>query len=215
MRKLSSFEQGNVFGFLHQPDADSRGGVALTHGAGANCNTRLLTAIAEDFCAHGWTVLRYNLPFRQKRPFGPPSRNSAPLDQAGIGNAITQLRGFTTGPIIAAGHSYGGRQTTILAAKQPLLCDALVALSYPLHPPNKPDQLRTAHFPDLKIPVLFVHGSADEFGSVAEMKAAMESISSRTKLIVIERAGHDLKGGKIDIDALVVRQLEEILQLRS
>jgi hypothetical protein len=97
------------------------------------------------------------------------------------------------------------------AAKQQDLCDAIVALSYPLHPPNKPDQLRTAHFPELHVPMLFVHGSADPFGTAAEMQEAIKAIPSQTKLVVIERAGHDLKNGKIDLDGFVVKELEALL----
>ncbi len=211
MCKISSFERENLSGSLHQPDTGSRGGLALTHGAGANCDARLLVAVAEAFCASGWTVLRYNLPFRRKRPTGPPWPGSGVLDQDGVRDAIAQLRSLTSGPIIAAGHSYGGRQTTLLAAREPAVCDGLIALSYPLHPPNKPDQLRTAHFPELKIPVLFVQGSADGFGTVAEMQAAIHLIPAATKLTVVERAGHDLKGGKIDIQVLLVREIEALL----
>jgi hypothetical protein len=211
MCEVSSFDRDNTSGFLHQPASGGRGAVALTHGAGGNCNAGLLIAVADAFCAHGWTVLRYNLPFRRKRPFGPPLPRSAALDQAGIREAVTQIRGLTGGPVIAAGHSYGGRQTTMAAAQEPKFCDAILALSYPLHPPNKPDQLRTAHFPELHVPVLFVHGGADPFGSAAEMQDAIRTIPSQTKLVIVERAGHDLKNGKIDIDAVIVKELEALL----
>lgn len=206
------FEQDGVFGFVHEPERNSRGGVALTHGAGGNCQARLLMVIAEEFCRSGWTVLRYDLPFRRARRNGPPSRYSARADQAGIRDAVMQVRTLTSGPIIAAGHSYGGRQTTMLAAEAPDLCDAVIAFSYPLHPPDKPDQLRTAHWPQLKTPVLFVHGSADPFGSRAEMEAAMAGLAARKKLVIVEGAGHDLKAGKFDIDGLVIRSVQELLQ---
>ena len=212
MSRISGFEQENVFGFLHQPEGESRGGVALTHGAGGNCQAKLLLAVAEALAADGWMVLRYDLPFRRKRAYGPPPPRSAADDQAGIREAVTALRGLTSGPIAAGGHSYGGRQTTMLAASDAGLCDALVALSYPLHPPNKPEQLRTAHFPELKIPVLFVHGSDDPFGTVSEMQGALTAAPARTKLVVLERAGHDLKGGKFDVKALLVRELEVLLR---
>lgn len=211
MSRTSSFERENVSGFLHEPASGSRGGLALTHGAGGNCNARLLVAIAEAFCATGWTVLRYDLPFRRQRASGPPSRYSAELDQAGIRAAVDDLRGLTEGPMVASGHSYGGRQTTMLAAKQPDLCDALLCFSYPLHPPNKPDQLRTAHFPQLWKPALFVHGSTDPFGSSTELQAAIELIPSKAKLVIVEGAGHDLKGGKINVERLVGRELEGLI----
>lgn len=208
---LSTFEQNDVSGFLHTPGADSQGGVVLTHGAGGNCNARLLITLSEAFCVHNWTVLRYNLPFRRGRAFGPPQPASALADQSGIRNAAAELRKLTGGPIVAAGHSYGGRQTTMLAAKEPELCDAVVAFSYPLHPPKKPDQLRTAHFPELKISSLFVHGSIDGFGTPTEMRSAIEMIPAPTRLVVVERAGHDLKGGNFDVQALVIRELVALL----
>ena len=208
---IRTFEQGSVSGFVHERDGESRGGLALTHGAGANCQARLLVVLAEAFCRCGWTVLRYDLPFRRARRSGPPPRYSAAADQAGIRDAIAQVRTLTDGPVIAAGHSYGGRQTTMLAAAEPQLCDALIAFSYPLHPPDKPDQLRTAHFPQLRIPVLFVHGSADPFGTREEMEAAIKEIPTPKKLAIVERVGHDLKAGKFDIERLVLANVNALL----
>lgn len=124
---------------------------------------------------------------------------------------MAALRALTSGPIVAGGHSYGGRQTTLLAASDAGLCDGLLALSYPLHPPNKPEQLRTAHLPELNIPALFVHGSEDPFGTVSEMEAALTAIPAPTRLAVLERAGHDLKGGKFDVNALVIQELNALL----
>jgi predicted alpha/beta-hydrolase family hydrolase len=129
-----------------------------------------------------------------------------------VRDAVTELRKITGGWIAAGGHSYGGRQTTMLAAREQRLCDVLLALSYPLHPPKKPEQWRTAHFAELTSPVLFLHGSRDGFGSPAEMRAAMEAIPSRTRLSVVEGAGHDLKSGKFDIPALVIGELRALLE---
>jgi predicted alpha/beta-hydrolase family hydrolase len=96
------------------------------------------------------------------------------------------------GRIFAGGHSYGGRQTTMLAASQKEVVEGLILLSYPLHPPKSPNQMRTAHFPNLQTPLLFVHGTRDGFGSIAEMTAALELIPAQTKLLPIEGAGHEL-----------------------
>jgi predicted alpha/beta-hydrolase family hydrolase len=209
--KVTSFEQGGVAGLLHEPEQKARGAMVLTHGAGGNCQARLLVTVADAFCLRGWLVLRYDLPFRRARRSGPPSRYSADTDQQGIREAIAELRRISGGPVIAAGHSYGGRQTTMLAAKQPELCDAVIAFSYPLHPPEKPNQLRTAHFPDLKTSVLFVHGTADPFGNVVEMEAAITAIPAKTRLVSVEGAGHDLKSGKFDVNALVIEEMGILL----
>ena len=211
MSKISSFDGEQIAGFLHEPRAKNRGGLALTHGSGGNCGSRLLVAVADAFCEAGWTVLRYDLPFRRKRPFGPPAPASAAMDQAGVAEAIEAVKMLAAGPLVAGGHSYGGRQTTMMAAKRSGICDGVLALSYPLHPPKKPQQLRTAHFPELKTPILFVHGSNDPFGSPEEMRTALAIIPAATELQMIDHAGHDLKGGKFDIRMLAVGPLEKLL----
>jgi len=106
------------------------------------------------------------------------------------------LRSETSGRLFFGGHSYGGRQGSMLAAEQPQLVAGLLLLSYPLHPPRKFDQLRTTHFPQLKTPSLFVHGGRDPFGSHEEMKAALPLIPARTMLLETEGAGHELLGKK-------------------
>jgi hypothetical protein len=94
--------------------------------------------------------------------------------------------------VFLGGHSYGGRQASILGAAEPGLVDRLLLLSYPLHPPQRPGELRTGHFPDLKIPTLFVHGTRDGFGSIDELVAALKLIPARTELLPITGAGHEL-----------------------
>jgi predicted alpha/beta-hydrolase family hydrolase len=166
--------------------------LVLTHGAGANCQSPLLRALAEAFCESGITVLRCDLPFRQARPHGPPLRGSAERDQQGLRRAIESLRQIVTGRVFLGGHSYGGRQGTLLAAGAPGLINGLLLLSYPLHPPKRPGELRTVHFPKLYTPALFVHGTRDGFGAIEEMTAALKLIPAHTQLLPIEGAGHEL-----------------------
>src|SRR5215472_4707673 len=181
-----------VRGFLHEPAQPNGNGLVLTHGAGANCNSRLLTALGGAFADAGFLVLRCDLPFRQTRPFGPPFPALAARDREGLRRAIEIVRQKTSGRIFLGGHSYGGRQGSMLAAEQPDLAGGLLLLSYPLHPPRKPEQLRTAHFPQRTRPALFVHGSRDPFGSLEEMRSALKLIPARTELLTVEGAGHDL-----------------------
>ncbi|HYL37345.1 MAG TPA: alpha/beta fold hydrolase [Bryobacteraceae bacterium] len=164
----------------------------LTHGAGSNRNAPLLVAVANAFAAAGTEVLRYDLPFRQERPHGPPRPGDAARDREGLREQVLKAREKQPEHVWLGGHSYGGRQASILAAETPGLVDALLLLSYPLHPPRKPDQLRTAHFPKLRTPLLFVHGSRDPFGSMEEMKHALALIPGGARLIEVEGAGHDL-----------------------
>ena len=188
-----AFDSGGVRGVLHQPERPAGDAIALTHGAGANCNAPLLVRLARDFADAGLLVLRYDLPFRQQRPKGPPFPAAAARDREGVAQAVDALRQIVKGRIFAAGHSYGGRQTAMAASERPKMADALLLLSYPLHPPGKPEKLRTNFFPDLQIPTLFVHGSDDPFGSLEELSSALKLIPARTELLPVVRSGHDLK----------------------
>ena len=84
----------------------------------------------------------------------------------------------------------------MLAADKPGLVDGLLLLSYPLHPPQKPNELRTAHFPHLQTPALFVSGTCDGFGSIDELGSALTLIPARTELLTVTGAGHELLSKK-------------------
>ncbi len=195
------FEAKGVRGHLHRVRG-AVDGMVLTHGAGGNCNAPLLLAVAGAFQALGVTVLRCDLPFRQQRPSGPPRPADSAIDREGLRAAVAALRAIVSGRITLAGQSYGGRQASMLAAEEPELVEGLLLLSYPLHPPGKPGQLRTAHFPRLRTPAMFVQGSKDPFGTIEEMQAALRSIPAAHTLTVIDGAGHDLKRGKFDLNVL-------------
>lgn len=198
MPAVSDFTADGMRGELHRPHTAAGGGLVLAHGAGGNCHAPVLVAVAEAFCAAGLAVLRIDLPFRQRRPRGPPSPHGAAEDRDGLRRAAAALRGTVAGRIFLGGHSYGGRQASLLAADEPEVADALLLLSYPLHPPKKPAELRTQHFPRLRAPCVFVHGTDDPFGSLQEMKAALALIPAPASLIPIAGAGHDLKRGAFD-----------------
>ena len=166
--------------------------MVLTHGAGSNAGAPLLVAVAEAFAAAGVAVLRCDLPFRQARPHGPPFPAMAAQDRAGLARAAALLRGRLSGKVFLGGHSYGGRQASMLAADQPEAAAGLLLLSYPLHPPHKPQAPRTGHFGSIQVPALFVHGERDTFGTTEEMRAALALIPARTDLAIVEGAGHSL-----------------------
>ena len=193
------FQLGGVSGFLHRPDRASGDALVITHGAGGNCDMALLRTVAAAFADAGWLVLRCDLPFRQKRARGAPHPSGAATDRAGLAEAVAAIGALGPRRIFLGGQSYGGRQSTILASEQPGLVDGLILFSYPLHPPGKPEQLRTAHFEALRTPALFVHGTRDPFGTLEELRGALPKIAAATQLHVVEGAGHDLKGGKFDL----------------
>ena len=205
-----------VRGFLHLPESPTGDGVILSHGAGSNANAPLLVALAETFSANGCSVLRCDLPYRQSKSFGPPGPGDAARDRAGLTNALAALKKMVSGRLFLGGHSYGGRQSSMLCAEQPDLVAALLLLSYPLHPPRKPEQQRTQHLPDLRTPTLFIQGTRDPFATIAEMERALKMIPAKTKLLVVEGAGHDLGfKGKTKRQTLPKEILAELEQLLS
>lgn len=209
-----------VRGFLHRPAVATGNALVLTHGAGSNAQAPLLRSLADAFAAKGFVVLRCDLPYRQIRTFGPPGPGDAARDRSGLKNAISAIRKLLAetadeedGPefkrvaegsrgnasveskperIYLGGHSYGGRQSSMLCAQEPDLVAGLLLLSYPLHPPRRPEQQRTQHLPDLRTPTLFVQGTRDPFGTVEELQRAMKMVPAKTNLLTVEGAGHDL-----------------------
>lgn len=177
---------------LHQPPSPSGDGLVLTHGAGGNARAPLLVALGEAFAARGLTVLRYDLPFRQASRTAPPRPAGAARDREGLRQAVALMRSRLGGRVFVGGQSYGGRQASMLAAGEPGLVDGLLLLSYPLHPPGRPAELRTAHLPKLTAPTLFAHGSRDPFGTLDEIEAARPLIAAPTSLLGVTGAGHDL-----------------------
>jgi len=185
-----------VRGFLHLPSPPRGKAIVLTHGAGANCQSTLLIEMSEALAASGFSVLRFDLPFRYERPHGPPSPGSAARDREGLRRAVMLMKERNPGSVFLGGHSYGGRQSSILVSEDPGLVDGLLLLSYPLHPPRRPAQLRTAHLPNLRKPAFFVHGTRDPFGTIPEMKSALKLIPAAHALFDVDGAGHDLLAKK-------------------
>ena len=192
---LERIDREMIAGWLHRPQGDQKNqGLVITHGAGSNCNSPLLVAVAEAFAAAGYPVLRCDLPYRQVKPTGPPIPGGSARDREGLRRAALFMREIAE-CVILGGHSYGGRQATMLAAEDPEVAEMLLLLSYPLHPPRKPEQLRTGHFEKLRTPALFIHGTRDPFGRIDEMQAAIALTPARTKLVAIEKVGHELGAG--------------------
>jgi uncharacterized protein len=189
---LKHIEQELVRGWLHEPEGNWNKALAVTHGAGSDCEAPLLKAIAEAFSGIGIAVLRLDLPYRQQRPHGPPFPAQAARDREGLRRAADALKELGARTVYLGGQSYGGRQATMLAAEDPSVTDALLLLSYPLHPPGKPAQLRTEHFPNLRTPALFAHGTRDAFGTIEEMREALKAIPARTDLLAVDGAPHGL-----------------------
>ncbi len=192
-----------IAGVAHEPEGEASGVVVLTHGAGGSRDSALLQRVCDEWARRGWLAVRYNLPYRRRRPTGPPSGSSA-HDRAGIVEALAACRPLAGGPMIAGGHSYGGRMTSMVVAAREATVDALTLYSYPVHPPGKPERARTEHLPDITVPTVFTHGTSDPFGTIAEVRAAAAVVAAPTEVVEIGGARHDLGSKTIDVAALAV-----------
>lgn len=199
-----------IAGIAHRPDGTPEGVVVLTHGAGGNRDSPLLQQVCDEWAQRGWLAVRYNLPFRRRRPTGPPSGSGA-ADRAGIVEAITLCRGLADGPLIAGGHSYGGRQTSMVVAVGDAAVDVLTLFSYPVHPPGKPERARTEHLPAITVPTVFTHGTSDPFGTPEELNAAAALVGGTTAVVEIASARHDLRSKTLNVAALAVDAALQLL----
>ena len=211
---MSGSELPAIAGIVHQPDGGPAGAVLLTHGAGGSRDAPLLVRICDEWARRGWLAVRYNLPYRRRRPKGPPS-GSAAADRAGIAEAIATVRALVDGPVIAGGHSYGGRMTSMAVAGSPdepgVELDALTLFSYPLHPPGKPERARTEHLPRIAIPTVFTHGTSDPFGTIDELRAAAALVTGPTAVVEVTGARHDLGSKTLDVPALAADAAQGLL----
>jgi predicted alpha/beta-hydrolase family hydrolase len=209
--------EASVRGFLHLGANRTGNSLVLTHGAGGNCNAPLLVALGEAFSEAGVNLLRCDLPYRQLRPHGPPSPSSAARDQNGLRRAVALIRQRFGGRVFLGGHSYGGRQASMLAASDATVSEGLLLMSYPLHPPGRHAQMRTAHFPNLRTPVLFVSGTRDDFATPDELKAAIALIAAPTSLLHVEGGGHSLltKTNRSTLPATIITAWQSFFQQRS
>jgi uncharacterized protein len=203
MSRRGAINLEQITGVAHQPKGTPAGVVVLTHGAGGNRESPLLQQVCSEWARRGWLAVRYNLPYRRRRPTGPPS-GSAASDRAGIVEAITLCRDLAGGPLIAGGHSYGGRQTSMVLAVNEAHAEVLTLFSYPVHPPGKPERPRTEHLPDITTPTVFTHGTSDPFGTPAEVRDAAAMIAAPTEVVEIAGARHDLRSKSLDVAALAV-----------
>jgi uncharacterized protein len=165
----------------------------LTPGAGADRDQSALVAIDEAVRAHGVVVERMDFPYRKA---GRKAPDRAPVLLQAVIEGATELAaraGTTTAQLALGGRSMGGRICS-MAVADGLPAAALVLVSYPLHPPGKPDRLRTEHFPALQVPCLFVSGTRDTFGSPAELEAATAAIPGPVTHEWIEGGSHGLRG---------------------
>ncbi len=144
-----------------------KGTFLFAHGAGAGMESDFMVAFATGLAKRGFRVARFEFPYmvtrRQDGKKRPPDRAPKLLEAFRI--AISEVPG--TGKLIIGGKSMGGRIASMLAAETPDICDGLLCLGYPFHPPGKPEKLRTEHLPAIIAPTLVIQGERDPFGGRA------------------------------------------------
>ena len=168
--------------------------IVLAHGAGAGKDHPWMLKVARAFEARGISVVRFNFPYKDA---GKGVPDKAPVLEAHFAKVWKDAAASAKGPMIAAGKSMGGRIASQVAAAggfDPAPA-ALIFFGYPLHPPGKPTQRRDAHLPKIKVPMLFLHGTRDPFGTPDEMTTLAASLPS-SKLHIVDGGDHSLVASK-------------------
>ncbi|QKT07740.1 alpha/beta hydrolase [Gordonia sp. X0973] len=210
--ETTTVDDDGVVADVTTPAGPVRGLVVLAHGAGGNRRAEILRAYADAFNAHGFVAARIDLPYRQQRPKGPPSASRSGDDRDGIRRALERFRPLAPGgPVVVGGHSYGGRQASMVVAEDGAgTADVLLLSSYPLHPPGKPERRRIEHLPDIRVPTVVVHGRTDPFASADELEEAVALIDAPT-LVVTVAAPHALNPARTGVADLAVEAVNEML----
>ena len=177
----------------HYAPADPAGALlVLAHGAGAGQRHPFMVGVAAALAARGIDVVTFNFPYMEQKRRVP---DRAPLLEACfravVAAAMDQGR-LRTRRLFIGGKSMGGRMATHLAAQGLDPLAGVIALGYPLHPPGKPDQVRTAHLPAITAPVLIVQGERDAFGTPEELAPAIETMRAPVTLHVVSGGDHSL-----------------------
>jgi uncharacterized protein len=170
--------------------------LVLAHGAGAGQRHPFMVTVARGLADRGVDVVTFDFPYMQQKRRTP---DKAPVLEASFRDSIVeaQSRVSREHQLFIGGKSMGGRMATHLAADRADLkirpyVGGVIALGYPLHPPGKPEQLRTAHLPSIEVPMLIVQGERDTFGTPDEIKAVIKTLPLKVTLHVVTKGDHSL-----------------------
>jgi predicted alpha/beta-hydrolase family hydrolase len=188
--KLDLANATSVSALLLRPDI-ARACFVFAHGAGAGMSHPFMETVATGLCDRGIASLRYQFPYMEKggkRP-DPPAVAHAAV-RAAVKEAARRCHGL---PLIAGGKSFGGRMTSQAQALAPLPgVRGLAFLGFPLHPPGKPSTSRAAHLSELKIPMLFLQGTRDDFAEMTLLEPVVKGLGGLASLQVVQDADHSL-----------------------
>ena len=202
--KLDSGKAGAVSALLLRPQRP-RACFVFAHGAGAGMTHAFMVAVASGLAERNVATLRYQFPYMEKaskRP-DPPGIAHAAV-RAAIAAAARHCPGL---PLIAGGKSFGARMTSQAQAKAPLAnVIGLAFFGFPLHPAGKPSIERADHHAEVKIPMLFLQGTADKLAELDLLKPAVKKLGTRASLHLLEAADHSfhvpVRSGRKDAEVM-------------
>jgi len=190
LRFVATPEKGEVSALLVRPEGATHL-LVLGHGASTNMRHATLQAIAERLAEVRIATFRYNFPYSENGK----GRDGQGVCTQTIRSAILAAhRAAPDLPLLAGGHSFGGRMTSTAASESPLEgVIGLVFFSFPLHLAGKPETKRADHLQDVSIPMLFLSGSRDELAELELLKPVCEKLGTRAWMHVLETADHGYK----------------------
>jgi predicted alpha/beta-hydrolase family hydrolase len=173
------------------------------HGAGGNLADKGVVRTAEVLREHGIHTVRFNFVYRERKSSRP---DPMPKLTACITAVVDRVRAeLNPRRLIIGGRSMGGRAASMLAAEG-FACDGLLLLAYPLHPPGRPLQLRSAHLPDIRVPVLCINGTRDDFCTRSLMEDVLTRVPPSWRMLWIDGADHSFhvlkSSGRRDDDVM-------------
>jgi predicted alpha/beta-hydrolase family hydrolase len=172
---------------------DARAAIVLAHGAGAPQTHPWMVTVAKTLSARSLDVITFNFLYAEAKRRAPDKNDVLEATWRNVIEAVRARDQVAHGRLFIGGKSMGGRIATQVAARHDAAeLAGLVLLGYPLHPPGNPDQLRAAHLPRIRVPMLFVQGSRDTFGTPRELEPILSGLSHGTRLFVVEGGDHSL-----------------------
>jgi len=186
----ASLDKGEVSAILMRPAAATHV-VVLGHGASTSMRHSTMQAIADAMAKEQIATIRYNFPYSENGT----ARNSTATCVQTIRSAVkAAYEAVPDLPLLAGGHSFGGRMTTTAQSEEPLKnVKGLVLFSFPLHLSGRPDTKRADHLASIDVPMLFLSGTRDELATLDLLKPTLQKLGNRTTLHLIETANHSYK----------------------
>jgi len=171
----------------------------LAHGAGGNQSSKFMVQMAHALATRGIDSITFNFLYSEAKRGLPDKNDKLEACYHAMIKAFHSgllIENATRRKLLIGGKSMGGRIATQVAAASAADIEGIVLLGYPLHPPGRPDKLRSKHLPQIKAPMLFVQGSRDTFGTPEELAPILAPLKASVDLYVVEGGDHSFKISK-------------------